>query len=149
MTSSDPFTDSGGSTVGWVLVLFLLVVGFGVAAYAYDKFKTNGFRPRTVHTRLAPRDVVDAFARTVTGTGWTIVDWGNPVVAQSGLLSGIRQQIALRVEPGPTGCTVQVFVPRYSKKVLGGATKAYTLRWRMSSFLTEVRRMDTNAMVQG
>jgi hypothetical protein len=77
------------------------------------------------------------------------VDDGNPMVAQSGLLAGIRQQIALQLDENGDRTRARIAVTRYSKKVFGGATKAYTLRWRMNSFISQVSRADSSVSVLG
>jgi hypothetical protein len=138
-------TSGGGNTV---LVVFLLALA--VAAYiGYNVFKNRGMRPRRVVTTLSARQLREIFRDTVGGAGWSIVDDGNPIIAQSSLLAGIRQQIALRIEERDGRTHANLAVIRYSKKVLGGATKAHTLRWRMSSFLTQVRAADSTASVAG
>lgn len=140
--SSEP--SSGGILVG-----ILLLVGLVAAYLGYNAFKLNGFRPREVSTRLTPDQLREIFMMKVAGHGWSIVDEGNPMVAQSSLLTGIRQQIVLQILEVGTTTRARIAVARYSKKVLGGATKAYTLRLRMSSFLGEVQRLDAFASVQG
>jgi hypothetical protein len=135
----------GGSVVIGILVIGVLIA----AAIGYNRFKMNGFRPRTVTTRLTGDQLRAIFRDTVAGTSWSIVDEGNPIVAQSSLLMGIRQQIALQVTEANGTTHARIMVLRYSKKILGGTTKAYTLRWRMTSFLNEVMRTDRSASVVG
>jgi hypothetical protein len=141
-SSSD---GSGLDVVGVVLLIGVLIA----ASIAYDSFKRNGFRPRTVDTRLSIEELRDIFLTTVAGKGWSIVDDGNPMIAQSGLLAGIRQQIALDLEETEAGTRARIAVLRYSRKVFGGTTKAYTLRWRITAFLNEVQRADHDATVAG
>lgn len=139
-------SDGGaGGVVGALLFLGVLAA----AAIGYDSFKRNGFRPRTVDTQLSADELREIFHDTVAGKGWSVVDDGNPMIAQSGLLAGIRQQIALEVTETDTGSRARIAVIRYSRKVLGGTTKAYTLRWRMNAFLNEVQRTDHDATVAG
>jgi hypothetical protein len=140
--------DTGTSVGGIIGGIILLAVLIG-AAIAYNSFKYRGFRPRTVQTSLSAEQLRVIFEQTVCGTGWTIVDDGNPIVAQSGLLAGIRQQIALNTAPSATGTAAEIRVLRYSKKVFGGPTKAHTLRWRMNAFLGAVQRADVQATVAG
>lgn len=141
--------DSSGTSAGGVVIGILLLAGIIAAAIAYNSFKYKGFRPRTVDTRLSAEQLQRIFCDTVSGRGWYVVDDGNPMVAQSSLLAGIRQQIALRTVPTATGTKAHISVLRYSKKVLGGPTKAYTLRWRMNAFLDAVSRADVSATVAG
>jgi hypothetical protein len=141
---ADSTTSAGGILVGIIMLVALVA-----AVYAYNSFKYRGFRPRTVRTNLSVDQLRLIFEQTVSGKGWTIVDDGNPVVAQSGLLAGIRQQISLRAVPADTGSSAQIQVLRYSKKVFGGPTKAHTLRWRINAFLAAVQRADLDATIAG
>jgi hypothetical protein len=137
-------SSSGGAVLGIVLLVAL------IAAYVgYNSFKKRGFRERQVTTSLRPQELAEIFEHKVCGTGWKLVDRGNPLVAQSGLMAGIRQQIALHVDDHGEQRVARIWVPRYSQKVLGGTTKAYTLRFRMSGFLNEVQRRDNTAAVVG
>lgn len=147
--SSIHYLASSDSSPGQLLLGILFFGGLGTLAWGYASFKERGFRPREIQTALRPQQLAEIFTRTVAGSGWKVVDGGNPMIAQSTLLAGIRQQIALFVDIGPNGTRARIAVLRYSKKVFGGATKAYTLRWRMSAFLAEVRRQDQRALVSG
>ncbi|MGW4397832.1 hypothetical protein ACWEHA_21295 [Amycolatopsis nivea] len=135
----------GGNVALWIVVL----IGLMGLYLGYNTFKTRGFRPRRVETSLSAEQLRGIFAEKVAGHGWSIVDDGNPMVAQSSLLAGIRQQIALSVAEGNGRSVADLAVTRYSKKALGGATKAYTLRWRMNAFLSHVQRLDASASVAG
>jgi hypothetical protein len=139
---------AGGGDGNMVLGIVALIVLIGLYI-GYNAFKTHGFRPRRVETRLSTDELRRIFADKVAGHGWSIVDDGNPMVAQSGLLAGIRQQIALSVTENGNRSVADVAVTRYSKKVFGGATKAFTLRLRMNAFLTHVQRVDASASVAG
>jgi len=134
---------------GTVFLGLLLLGGLIAVKIAYDSSKTRGFRPREVTTTLTSMQLREIFEQTVSGKGWSMVDEGNPMIAQSSLLMGIRQQIALNVNDINDRRVARIAVTRYSKKVFGGATKAYTLRWRMNAFLAEVQRADTSAAVVG
>jgi hypothetical protein len=138
--------SGGDGNVVLGIVALIVLIGLYIG---YNAFKTHGFRPRRVETRLTADQLRGIFAEKVAGHGWTVVDDGNPMVAQSGLLAGIRQQIALSVTENGDRFVANVAVTRYSKKVLGGATKAYTLRWRINAFLTQVQRIDASASVAG
>jgi len=135
--------------MGGVFLGILLLAGLVVAKISYDSFKKRGFRPREVTTTLTEQRLRQIFEQTVSGRGWSIVDEGNPMVAQSSLLAGIRQQIALCIRETNGRRVAHITVVRYSAKVFGGTTKAYTLRWRMSAFLAEVQRADVSADVVG
>jgi hypothetical protein len=139
-------SDAGpGGVIGGIVILAVLIA----AGIGYNTFKENGFRPRDVTTRLSAAQLREIFRNTVAGRGWSIMDEGNPMIAQSSLLAGIRQQIILQVDESEDVTRARIAVARYSKKVLGGATKAYTLRWRMNAFLGEVQRTDHSASVAG
>ncbi|WP_116202819.1 hypothetical protein [Amycolatopsis circi] len=135
-----------GGNVALGIVVLIVLIGL---CLGYNTFKTRGFRPRRVETSLSAQQLRGIFAEKVAGHGWSIVDDGNPMVAQSALLAGIRQQIALNVVENNGRSVANLAVTRYSKKVLGGATKAYTLRWRMNAFLSHVQRLDASASVAG
>ncbi len=143
------YPDSGGGGAGGIVIgiaVLALLIGL---VWWYNQFKYRGFRARTVDTRLPVEQLRTIFEQTVSGKGWAIVDYGNPIVAQSGLLAGIRQQIALTTRTTEHGTQARICVPRYSKKVFGGPTKAYTLRWRMGAFLSAVQAADVSATVAG
>ena len=139
-------TGAEGGNVVLGIIALVVLIGLYIG---YNAFKTHGFRPRRVETNLSAEQLRGIFAEKVAGHGWSIVDDGNPMVAQSTLLAGIRQQIALNVVENGGRSVANLMVTRYSKKVLGGATKAYTLRWRMNAFLTHVQRLDATASVAG
>ncbi len=71
------------------------------------------------------------------------------MIAQSTLLAGIRQQIALEIHQSGERTRARIATIRYARKLMGGATKAYTLRWRMNAFVAEVQRADASASVAG
>jgi hypothetical protein len=145
LASYSSASDPSGAIIGIILIAALIA-----AAIGYNKFKMNGMRPRELRTSLSAETVRGIFRDTVAGKGWSIVDDGNPMVAQSTILAGIRQQIALRLTEEEGGALrAHIAVTRYAKKVLGGPTKAYTLRFRIDSFLNAVQRTDTGAVVRG
>ena len=143
------FADSSAA-LGWVYL------GIFVAAYvAYLGFLRSGMRPRTVVTSLSETQITEVFVAKVAGMGWHTTDWcwDNPdgrLVAESSLLSGIRQQIGLTISTDPRHpgkLVAKVMVKRYSKKLFGGPTKAHTLRMRLSGFASGIKRLDPGAQV--
>jgi len=70
--------------------------------------------------------------------GWKLVDDDNPLVAQSPLLSGRRQQIAVEFQGEPNNRTLRMTVPRLWTKN-GMPYKAHTLRMRMNAFQRAVQ----------
>jgi hypothetical protein len=123
-----------------------IIVGIFVAYFKYAGWLTRGIKPRTFETKLDPHQVRSIFVDRVAHTGWKIVDDGNPLVAQSSLAAGIRQQIGLtiRTENGQT--MVHVGPHRWVTK-RGIPKKAHTLRIRMNSFVDSVRAHDANIVV--
>ena len=81
------------------IVIFILVVAglFGLVTL-YSKFLLSGMATRVVTTGLPIEQIRNVFVQKVAGSTWKIVDDGNPMIAQSPLLTGIRQQIGLEVE---------------------------------------------------
>jgi hypothetical protein len=142
-------TSTSGISAGNA-VLGLVFLAALVAAYlAYNSYTLRGFRSRQITTGLQTEQLRGLFESTVAGKGWSIVDQGNPIIAQSALLAGLRQQIALQIDENSGHTVARIAVLRYSRKVFGGATKAHTLRWRMNSFIAAVQRLDASASVSG
>jgi hypothetical protein len=141
-----------GAAAG-ALLLIAVIGGLVAATAAYETAKRHAFRPRLVHTSLSDADLRAIFRDTVSGRGWSIIDDGNPMVAQSSVLTGVRQQIALHIDStrdtDERGSEAHIAVVRYSRKALRGTTKAHTLRWRMNAFLTAVRSADLSASIAG
>lgn len=126
--------------MGTVLAIGALV-GFGAVYFAYATWLTNGIKPRVFKTRVPKTQLRDQFSEKVARAGWKIVDDGNPLIAQSSLITGIRQQIALELsEDGPV-TTVRVGPQRWVTK-WGVPVKAHTIRLRLDSFVKAVREMD-------
>lgn len=142
-----------GAAAG-ALLLIAVIGGLLAVTAAYETAKRHALRPRLVRTSLSAADLRGIFRDTVSGRGWSIIDDGNPMVAQSSLLTGVRQQIALHVDTADgdaadPGTEAHIAVVRYSRKALRGTTKAHTLRWRMTAFLTAVRSADLSASIAG
>jgi hypothetical protein len=137
---------AGLPTGGGVALGIVVLAAFVAAVVGYSRFTTTGLRQREVTTQLSPVELAAIFEQRVCGSGWGIVERGNPVVAQSGRASGIRQQVVLQWADEGGRRVATVWVPRYSRKLTGAPT-AYGLRRRMGSFLAEVRRRDAGAVV--
>jgi hypothetical protein len=132
-----------------VVGIVLLVVVIGVVRW-YQAWLSDGIRPRTIYTSLSPTEVTNLFVGNVATHGWQVVEQGNPVVAQSSLLTGLRQQIGLHFEQAEDGRTVAEVKPyRYVHKLFGNPTKAHTLRWRINAFVRGVQYVDPGAVVRG
>ncbi|RSM57850.1 hypothetical protein DMH03_26230 [Amycolatopsis sp. WAC 01376] len=131
-------TAAGNGTAGALIVVLYL---------GYTAFKRHGFRPRRVETTLSGQQLRQVFRRTVARRGWSIADDGNPMIAHSAALDAVRQRIALSVSEtnGRTVGELAALLP--GKTTLGDTTKAYSLRWRMNSFIAQVRRLDSTAKV--
>lgn len=113
------------------IVIFILVVAglFGLVTL-YSKFLLSGMATRVVTTGLPIEQIRNVFVQKVAGSTWKIVDDGNPMIAQSPLLAGIRQQIGLEVGQNGGRNMARVMVLRWTEKY-GIPNKAYTLRMRL------------------
>lgn len=126
-----------GSAIG-----IAALVAFFAGYMAYASWLSNGIRPRQFNTQLSAEQVRSLFSDKVARTGWKIVDDGNPMIAQSSLVTGIRQQITLIVQRNEDGsCAVRVGPQRWVTK-WGVPKKAHTIRLRLDSFVTAARSMD-------
>lgn len=115
-------------------VLGILILGGWIAAYiAYANWLRKGLRERVVLTRLPSDEIRRRFESSVATMGWKVVDHDNPMVAQSPLLSGRRQQIALAMkkEGDLIRCSVKP-VRVWLKR--GVPYKSHTLRMRLNAF---------------
>lgn len=122
----------------------LIIVAIG-AYFAYITWLKNSIKNRSFTTTATPDQVRAIFAEKVAKTGWKVVDDGNPMVAQSSLAAGIRQQLRLVTNTDATGQTaVQVGPSRIVTKgwFLRVPAKAHTLRIRMNSFVKAVSALD-------
>jgi hypothetical protein len=129
---------------GAVVVLILLVL----VAVGYSAWLKQGIKTRVLESRLSATQLREIFSEKVARTGWSIVDTGNPMVAQSSLIAGTRQQIGLFTEPTTGGTQVRVVALRFQRKALSGTpTKGHTLRIRMNSFVDGVRQQDPSAQL--
>ena len=129
------------------IVIFILVVAglFGLVTL-YSKFFLSGMATRVVTTGLPIEQIRNVFVQKVAGSTWKIVDDGTPMIAQSPLLTGIRQQIGLEVEQNGGRNMARVTVLRWTEKY-GIPNTAYTLRMRLGAFVNEVQRLDPGAQV--
>lgn len=132
------------------IAIFIGVIAlFVVVLTVYGNWLEKGFRPRSVDTALPPTHVRAIFADKVARLGWKIVDDDNPMVAQSGLLGGRRQQISLQLTHGSDGrVQARIAVPRFWRKA-GMPYKAHTLRIRMNGFLSAVQANDPTSRIAG
>lgn len=132
-----------GSAVA-VVILILLIM----AAVGYSAWLKQGIRTRVLESSLSANQLREIFTGKVARAGWSIVDTGNPMVAQSSLIAGTRQQIGLYTESATGGTRVRLVALRFRRKVLTGTpTKGHTLRLRMNSFVDGVRQQDPSARV--
>ncbi len=123
--------------------ILILVVPI-VIWWKYTSWLQAGVQPRTMTSQLTPDELRDLFLGTVCTSGWKVVDDGNPMVAQSSLVTGMRQQLALQVTPSEDGTyEARIFPVRLVVKTLSRIpTKAHTLRMRMNRFVAAVRSAD-------
>lgn len=125
-----------------ILVLAAIIVAW----WKYTAWLEQGIKPRHFTTTLAAEEVRRLFVSAVTGTGWKIVDDGNPLICQSPLLTGIRQQLGLNVQDHEQGTVVRVGPQRWVTS-WGVPKKAHTLRMRLNAFEDAVRRADPSIAV--
>lgn len=131
--------DAPELAVAGIVIFILVVAGLFGLVTLYSKFLLSGMATRVVTTGLP-------IEQKVAGSTWKIVDDGNPMIAQSPLLTGIRQQIGLEVEQNGGRNMARVTVLRWTEKY-GIPNKAYTLRMRLGAFVNEVQRLDPGAQV--
>lgn len=121
-------------------ILILVAI---IAAYVwYGSWLTRGIKPRMFSTTVEPERLRVLFEEKVARAGWKIIDDGNPMVAQSSLATGIRQQVALDLASPAGGPTrVRVGPNRWVTK-WGVPKKAHTIRMRLNSFVAAVQAAD-------
>ena len=126
------------------LLAILVVVGLFAGYFRYLSFLRNGVKPQTVTTDLGVDDLRGIFVDRVCHSGWRIIDDGNPMVAQSSLATGTRQQIGLTLRRDDAGGVTATIEPlRLRVKVWTRVpTKGHTLRIRMNSFVRAVTSAD-------
>jgi hypothetical protein len=137
--------------MGALIGLLLLVALFGGVAW-YQSWLSHGIRTRVLHSHLSEDHLRELFASKVASHGWHVEEPGNPLVAQSSLLAGIRQQVGLRFLPdGEAPTVVEVKPYRVVKKTFGfGApTKAHTIRLRINAFIKAAQAADPQLIVRG
>lgn len=130
---------------GVLLFVVIIAIILGLV-YLYERFLLAGMATRVVVTTIPVHQIRDVFVRKVAGTSWKIVDDGNPMIAQSSLLTGIRQQIGLEVSQDGGRNTATIEVLRWTEKY-GLPSKGYTLRMRLGAFVNELQRLDPGAQV--
>ena len=132
--------------VAGIVIFILVIAGLYGLVTLYSKFLLSGMATRVVATGLPIEQIRNVFVQKVAGSTWKIVDDGNPMIAQSPLLTGIRQQIGLEVEQNGGRNMARVTVLRWTEKY-GIPNKSYTLRMRLGAFVNEVQRLDPGAQV--
>lgn len=132
-----------------IAIFIGIVIAYVAIRVVYGNWLEKGFRARTIETRLPIDQVRSIFVAKVARAGWKLVDDDNPLVAQSGLMAGRRQQISLRISSAADGLIkAHIEVPRFWRKN-GIPYKAHTLRLRMNGFLTGVSAADPSCQVRG
>lgn len=127
--------------MGAVAGIAILVVLIG-GRIAYGNWLTKGIRPRHFATRLPVHEVRRIFDEKVARTGWKVVDDGNPMIAQSSLITGIRQQISLETTTDSTGQTTVVVGPQRWVTKWGVPKKGHTIRMRVNAFVASAKGSD-------
>jgi hypothetical protein len=117
--------------VGAIAVLGALFA----AIFVYQNWLRSSVRPREFRTQLPVHEVKRLFELKVAGMGWKVIDDDNPMVAQSSMLAGRRQEISMRITQTSDGLHVHVWVSRLWTKGIGRVPyKAHTIRMRMNAF---------------
>lgn len=129
--------------VGGILILVALIGAY----IAYTNWLTNGIKPRVFTTTASVDDLRRAFVAKVARAGWKLVDDGNPMVAQSSLATGIRQQISLELASARDGAISVRIGPNRWVTSWGVPKKAHTIRMRMDSFVAAVQQSDRSIAV--
>lgn len=130
--------------MGWVVLIALFVVVYLIRS-AYDRVLRKGMRERQVLTHLSASQVREIFAGKVARLGWSIVDDDNPMVVQSPLTAGRRQQIAMTFKVRSDGRTVAKVRPVRIWTKGGLPYKAHTLRMRLNAFTAGIHEADPHA----
>lgn len=129
------------------IIAFIAFIGVGaVVLNAYSNYLRSGMAARIVVTTLPAERVREVFVQKVAGSTWKITDDGNPMIAQSPLIAGIRQQISLETRQDGERCRATAEVIRWSEKN-GTPNKAHTLRMRLSGFVKEIQCLDPSVQV--
>jgi hypothetical protein len=128
------------------MVLWLLAVGaLWVVSFIVAR---RSVRSRRVSTTLPPEVVRRLFVENVTGFGWRVAKDGNPLVAQSTLLAGRRQRVALTVRRDGDRTVAVVDVVRYAGQLTRVPVRPHTIRLRVAAFLRAVVAADPGARVE-
>lgn len=123
---------------------FAMLAAIFAATYGYQSWLRASVRPREVRTRLPPEEVKRLFAQKVAGMGWKVIDDDNPMVAQSSMLAGRRQEISMTITPDGDGLHLRIWVSRLWTKGIGRVPyKAHTIRMRMNAFERSVQGPST------
>lgn len=137
-----------GITLGVTIVYGLIVAAIVAVMWAYATWLKRGMSPRTFTTAVAGDTIRRAFVDRIAGASWKVVDDGNPLVVQRSLVTGIRQQLALRITTSEDGRQRVWFGPQRWVTSGGIPKKAHTLRLRMNAFEDAMRALDPSIDVQ-
>ena len=130
-TLADSSSSAGAAgTVG--AIAFFAVLIFIVSMYY--RWIRKGLRPRTMTTSLTGDQLRTLFAQKVANLGWKVIDNDNPLIAQSPLIAGIRQQITCTMTKAGNSIRCDIRPTRVVKKWGNRPTKAHTLRMRLNAF---------------
>jgi hypothetical protein len=126
----------------------VLLIAFVIGYVLYANWLRRGIQPRSGDTALPIPTLRSLFASSVAGTGWKVIDEDNPMVAQSPLMAGRRQQISLRYQS--VGGRTRFVIGPNRVWVKGGVPyKAHTIRMRLNSFVHAVRSADASTAIGG
>jgi hypothetical protein len=134
-----------GAAVG-ILVLVAWIGGY----FAYVSWLRKGLRTRTFESALPAEQLRLLFESKVASLGWKVVDHDNPMVAQSPLMAGVRQQIQLTMKRSNDRIQCEIKPVRIAVKGLARTpTKAHTVRMRLNAFEAAARSRPTGPATVG
>lgn len=125
-----------------------LLVGIFWAAWRYRKYLERSIAPRVIETALTAEQLLRVFDASVARASWTIIDTGNPRVAQSSIITEMRNQISLTIDGTEDGKQIAVVqIPRLVLQLGNAPAKTHTLRMRMNAFIDAVQACDDSARI--
>lgn len=126
------------------VVFYGIIIVALIAGWFYIGWLRKSILNRNFETSASPEQLREIFETKVARAGWKIVDDGNPMIAQSSLAAGIRQQLRLVTNNNGGQTTVRIGPSRIVTKglFLRIPSKAHTLRMRMDAFVKGAHALD-------
>jgi len=130
--------------------LFAFVALYVGVVRSYGSLLRAGIRKRLLVTDLEDWEIAEVFRLHVATGGWKLVHEGHLTVAQSPLIAGRRQQLAIEIEEledDPGKNRVLIGVVRHTVNDNGNPAKAHTLRIRIKRFIRGMQVADPSTEV--